>query len=475
MIRGLTPEINKFYQKNQIFFLQDFFRLKDIYTKEAIPFTPYTYQIPPLLDKNLLQAWLWPRRAGKTTIVSANGAAKIYLFDDYRIIVISPRQRQSDRIISFAKHFISNSPYKKILLGMTKKGKGNTELIWSKSEISLSNGSGITSLPEGEGAISALGEGGNLVLIDEVGRLKDADNTIGAIQPIILDRLGSLVLISTSWGKYGQGRKWYEICNGKNYKLHEANIQEVLKAQSSQLHKTIIQKKREYLKTMKEEMGDLLYNMQFMNSFEGGMDVVFDPEKIKENTRAHEEFNNLNLMSIDLGKSMKTGDKSVIALMDASTNKLRIGFWRNYQQDYRFVLEKAMQFREEFNITQILVDGNTGTAILEHCKNKGYDHTGIYFTDVDIPKYWRDKGIRYYSTNKNKTVHRTQIAINNNSISFPPMNIQQFNEFVDYSSIITTAGNISYSHIAHGHDDHVDVVLFPIGVMFKGQDSQLLR
>lgn len=462
----LDPEVSAFYRTHELEFYQDFFKLKSF--QGWNDFTPYPYQRPAIQCRDNLQAWLWPRRAGKTTVVAAKAVYAATIDDYQRIIVISPRQSQSDRIIRFAKDFINNSPYKDIWLDPKP-------VRWSTTELMFSNNSGLVSLPEGEGAISALGEGGDLVIIDEVGRLKDARESIAVIQPIIFDRLGTLILISTSWGRSGKGRFWFEICSGSTYSLSETDIIQVMKDQKKVLPEDVFKEKDDLLSKIREDMGEFLYNMQFMNSFEGGTDTVFDFTRVKDACGSADTKKNVNLICCDLGMSKVNGDQSVIALCHVSSGGLDVIRWVGSQQPYQVIQQRLVEYSTNYCCNNIIIDGNTGTSVLEYLLSKGIEAQGIYFTNTQKIKRWRDKGVKYISINKNKTVHRTAQLFNDHKIKLPESDFKVINEFGDYSAIITDAGNVSYRHVKGGHDDYVDVILFAVGVAVGGRDTKILR
>ena len=463
----LEDEVAEFYKEHEIEFYQDFFQLKTPWGP-WVEFTPYPYQRPAILARENLQAWLWPRRAGKTTTVAAKAVYNITIEAEKRLIVISPRQSQSDRIIRFVKDFINTSPYKDIFFE-------EKPLRWSTSEVMLSNHSSIVSLPEGEGAISALGEGGDLVIMDEVGVLKNARESIAAIQPIILDRKGTLLLISTSWGKRGKGRFWYEVCTGETYKLYECNIEDVMRDQKEILPPAVFKKKAALLEEMRRDMGDFLYNMQFMNSFEGGVDIVFDYDAVKKAASGKDSHKPINLISVDLGISQAHGDETVIALCHVSSGSLTVIRWIGLQKPYSVVQEMVKDFAERHNCNNVIVDGNTGTSVLEYLTKNGIEAQGIYFTNTKQTKRWREKGVRYISINKNKTVHRTAQLFVDRKIILPESGVKILNQFFDYSALVSDRGNIIYSHVEGGHDDYVDVVLFAVGFSVHNRDVSILR
>jgi hypothetical protein len=132
------------------------------------------------------------RQSGKSTISSVLAVHKAVYRPHSLVLLLSPALRQSSEL------------FKKCLatyraLGRPVQADSETALT-----VTLANGSRIISLPGKEGTIRGY-SGVDLLLIDEASRVMD--DLYRSVRPMLAVSGGTLVAMSTPWGKRGW---WYE-------------------------------------------------------------------------------------------------------------------------------------------------------------------------------------------------------------------------------------------------------------------------
>jgi len=485
MIENLSNEINDFYLQNPVAFCQDFIRLR------GNALCPYTYQQPvlnalPLMEPNLpnqkrCMAVLGARQIfGKSTVASIIGTWYAFLHDDSQIIILSHRQRRSDKMLSMIKKYITSYP---LLNSMSRKY--NSHLTWSTSEIELLNGSIISSLPEGNDADSAIGDTTHLVIIDEVARFKKSESIKGSIMPTVFESFGNIIMFSSSWGRGARGEYWYQVINNPDYIVFQTNTSEALKAQYQRWKVTLgkdkarilIKKKIEWLKQQKRELGEYLYNMQYMNSFEYGLDSAF------EQTDLNMCFTGLPQLTepipgrryietVDFGKSAKTGDKSIVSVYDyTDLEKIECIYRQGYSLLYTQVIPKIIEPAIKFNVDNIYCDLGGGEKQIEDLNDdvellkRGIKTSGVFFSGTmrKTTSDYEDKGIVRKTINKYQCANRLVSYIENHNIRYCRDCFR--NEYDDYLIVETPSGLRTYGHPPSGHDDAVDTDIILMAIV----------
>lgn len=127
------------------------------------------------------------RQAGKTQTTSLK-ALHTALYNPGRdVLIVSPTQRQSDEML----HRVA-ALYK----GMSEQPRLKRD---NTSEMGLSNGARVVSLPGSEGGIRGF-SAVKLLILDEASRIED--DVFASVLPMVASD-GAIMVLSTPWGKRG--------------------------------------------------------------------------------------------------------------------------------------------------------------------------------------------------------------------------------------------------------------------------------
>lgn len=127
------------------------------------------------------------RQGGKST-VSALFGISMALSRRSLVLIVSPGERQSKLL------------FKKVLRFYYDLGRPILPTVENKLSLELANGSEIHALPGEEGTIRGF-SGVDLMLVDEGSRVED--EIMAAVRPMLAVSEGTLIAMSTPWGKRG--------------------------------------------------------------------------------------------------------------------------------------------------------------------------------------------------------------------------------------------------------------------------------
>ncbi|MEZ5351347.1 MAG: terminase family protein [Bryobacteraceae bacterium] len=136
------------------------------------------------------------RQWGKSTVTAAKTVHRALMVPGLLAVAMSPSARQTAELLRKMSGFLRKC-------GVTVKGDGDNEMSFL-----LPNGSRIVGLPGGEAHIRGFSSVG-LLVIDEAARVADA--SYRAARPMLAVGGGSLLLLSTPFGKRGF---FYEAWSG---------------------------------------------------------------------------------------------------------------------------------------------------------------------------------------------------------------------------------------------------------------------
>jgi hypothetical protein len=153
-------------------------------------------------DRTLL---LCSRQAGKSTISAILALHRALYHPGSLVLMLAPALRQSQELFSKLSEFYST-------LGEPMRKFGERRL-----SLELTNGSRVVTLPGTERTVRGY-SGANLLIVDEAARVDDS--LVYAVRPMLAVSGGSLMMLSTPYGKRGiffdeftEGTGWerYEI------------------------------------------------------------------------------------------------------------------------------------------------------------------------------------------------------------------------------------------------------------------------
>jgi hypothetical protein len=159
-----------------------------LWTREVLKFDPDSTQQAVLRSHSHRVLLNCTRQWGKSTTTAAKAVHLATQFPERLIIAMSPTARQTGELLRKMAGFLSAA-------GETYRNDGDNEMSFL-----LQNGSRIVGLPGGEATIRGF-SAVSLLIIDEAARVADA--AYRAARPMLAIGNGSLLMLSTPFGKRG--------------------------------------------------------------------------------------------------------------------------------------------------------------------------------------------------------------------------------------------------------------------------------
>lgn len=169
------------------------------WVRKALKFEPDPAQQQVLCPYSKRMLLNCSRQWGKSTTTAAKAVHRALHFRDSLVVAMSPSARQTGELLRKMAMFLR-------LCRQPIRGDGDNE-----QSFLLHNGSRIVGLPGGEATIRGFSSV-SLLIVDEAARVPDA--SYRAARPMIAVGGGSLLLLSTPFGKRGF---FYEEWNGGNH------------------------------------------------------------------------------------------------------------------------------------------------------------------------------------------------------------------------------------------------------------------
>jgi len=169
---------------------RDIRRLLDpaMFARQVLGFTPDPNQERVLRSRAKRILLNCTRQWGKSTVTAAKAVHRAIHVPESLVLAMSPSSRQTGELLRKMQGFLR-------LAGQKTTGDGDNEM-----SLLLANGSRIVGLPGGEANIRGFSSVG-LLIVDEASRVPDA--SYRAARPMIAVGGGSLILMSTPFGKRG--------------------------------------------------------------------------------------------------------------------------------------------------------------------------------------------------------------------------------------------------------------------------------
>jgi len=182
--------------------------------EEILHITPYPYQSSFLKDAAPLKVLRWPRRAGKTLIMSGDDLYSAMRYPNSKIIITMPKHQQIKEIYFAAFHEHLARIDRKIYDAYIE-----CEL---QTIIRTTNGSVL--LAETPEPFTIRGHGPRKISIDEMNFIReDEDLWLSALLPMTLTQRVDINVSSTPWNK---NSVYYKMCYDKSFKIFSGNIYE---------------------------------------------------------------------------------------------------------------------------------------------------------------------------------------------------------------------------------------------------------
>lgn len=189
-----------------VLWAQAFVRTFDPTTNQTVPWTARWYQVEMLRDTSLKKVYRCGRRIGKTETMCIDILWRALTRKNYRCLVVTPYENQVSLIFRRLRELISYSPI--IAQEVVRSTK-------SPYAIEFNNGSAIlgftTGASSGSGGASIRGQRADIIYMDEVDYMSDAD--FDSVTAIALERSDiGIIMSSTPTGRRSQ---FYKACTDK--------------------------------------------------------------------------------------------------------------------------------------------------------------------------------------------------------------------------------------------------------------------
>jgi hypothetical protein len=156
--------------------------------KEVIGGEPDKWQAELLKSMPNRTLLLCSRQAGKSTVSSILALHKAVFYPDSLVLIVSKALRQAEELFRKIKKGLASIP------GLCRIIRDNNTMV------EMANGSRIVSLPGKSESIRAYSSV-SLLVIDEAAQVPD--DVYGAVKPMLAVSKGSMIALSTPYGKRG--------------------------------------------------------------------------------------------------------------------------------------------------------------------------------------------------------------------------------------------------------------------------------
>lgn len=192
------------------------------------------------------------RQSGKSTISAVLALHRALYHPGALVLVLAPSERQSKELFAKVAAFYR-------MLGHAVSADSGRKL-----GMELANGSRIEALPGSERTIRGF-SGASLLLVDEAARVDEG--LYYAVRPMLAVSGGSLVMLSTPYGK--RGAFFEEWTNGGSWERYEGPATECPRISP------------DFLKEERTALPARVYRQEYMCSFEEVDDAVFTHDVIE--------------------------------------------------------------------------------------------------------------------------------------------------------------------------------------------------
>ena len=193
------------------------------------------------------------RQSGKSTIASVMALHRVIYNLEFLVLLVSPSLRQSSELFRKIINFLNLLPIKPNLVEE------------NKLSLQLGNGSRIVSLPGSEGTVRGYSNV-NLIIEDEAARV--SDDLYRALRPMLAVSGGSLVLLSTPFGKRGHFfREWEDGDDWERVKITADECPRISK---------------EFLDAERKSLGEWWFRQEYMSEFVENEENVFSHDLVME-------------------------------------------------------------------------------------------------------------------------------------------------------------------------------------------------
>lgn len=304
--------------------------LSPVHFWRAVERPPYDYQIRFVREEGRRVVIKAARQTGKST-AAAIKALHTALLPHKTVLIVSPSLRQSVEIFKRIKSYV-------VKAGITPRRETQTEL-------ELENGSRIVSLPASEHTIR--GYTAHMLIVDEAAFVPD--ELFDAIIPSLAATNGTLILLSTPFGKEGF---FYHAWLDPAFSHHEFSAAECP-------HYS-----KEFLAAERERMSDLAFRQEYLAEFVDDAAAVFPHSLVMSSIAEPHPDEGPLFCGVDLAKHV---DRTVFCVVKALHDGLYVVHVESHQREpYPLIAQKLKQLHEQYGFSRVVVDATgVGEAVLD--------------------------------------------------------------------------------------------------------------
>lgn len=360
------------------------------------------------------------RQTGKTSTIAIRAIHHAFSNPKTLTLVVSPSLRQSmimfDRILDYT--------YSSELLAGSVSRK-------TRTVVELTNGSRIVALPCSANLLR--GYTAHMVVVDEAAFLDDTIIT-SILFPMLATTKGSLILLSTPWGKQNY---FYRAFMDPAFSTHKIPSTEC----------PLISE--EFLEEQRRSMTKAAFAMEFEAEFIEEATAYFPMELIKSCVDPDLEIrHDLEAVDsppgdyfggLDLGKIQ---DYSVLAVASAKGETIELFFMKQFPlgTPYASVIGATVRAEEKFRFRKILVDkSGVGEAVTEEILAQGLKHA---------------EGQSFSVEKKAEILTHLKIKMEQGQLRVP-YDRRLCQEISDQQYQYTKGGKLKFWHSPGAHDDRL--------------------
>ena len=226
-----------------------------VFAKELLDITPFPYQTPFLDDMHKRICFKTGRQVGKTMCTAIKSLHYAITRAESTVLLLSPTKRQSSLLFRYVKLYLSK---------INRSDKFEIPVVRETADtLELGNGSCIYIVPVGDTGDSVRGYTADIVIADEAAFMPE--DVFTAVQPTMAATDGTLILISTPFGRRGN---FFEAFHNKDFSTHEVESKESLLITQS------------FLDSESKRMTSMEYQQEYEGEFVAEADRLFPDELI---------------------------------------------------------------------------------------------------------------------------------------------------------------------------------------------------
>jgi len=310
----------------------------------------FPYQERLLRDSSRRLVACMGRQTGKSTTIAIKAVHFACTNESATVLITAPSRRQSMLMFRKISSFVSKSALRK---GVTRS---------TQTVIQLSNGSEIVALPCSEHFLR--GYTAHMVIADEAAFIPE-DTIINILSPMLATTNGTLVLLSTPWGK---DHFFYRAFMDPDFSVYK------IKSTECPLIKP------EFLKKQQQLMTREAYAMEYEAEFQEAAASYFSQDLIRSSINPalelESDLENVTpehgnyYAGVDIGKLQ---DHTVLAVVRQEEHMTKLAFLKEFplETPYSNVIGFIIKAAQTFHPTKILIDkSGAGEAVVEEIKAK---------------------------------------------------------------------------------------------------------